>query len=329
MKKRTLGASGLTVSAVGLGCMGMSQSYPPFLTQKEIDDLIRRAVEMGTTLFDTSEVYGIYRNEEALGKALRSYRNQVVIATKFGWNIQNGKVVGLDSRPESIRKAVEGSLKRLQTDYIDLYFQHRVDPKVPIEEVAGTVQDLITEGKVLHWGLSEAGIDTVKRAHAVCPLTAVENEYSLWYRKPEDELLPLLKKLNIGLLAFSPLGKGFLTGTIDGNAKFAQNDIRSTIPRFSVAENLQANQELAQVLAAFAKEKNLFESQIALAWLLHREPFIVPIPGTKREVYLQENLSSAYVELAESDWKDLEHRISGIKIAGGRYSPEQEAMTNR
>ena len=329
MKKRTLGASGLTVSAVGLGCMGMSQSYPPFLTQEEIDVLIRRAVEMGATLFDTSEVYGVYRNEEALGKALKPYRDQVVIATKFGWNIQNGKVAGLDSRPASIRKALEGSLKRLQTDHIDLYFQHRVDPEVTIEEVAGTMQDLIAEGKVLHWGLSEASVETVRKAHAVCPITAVENEYSMWYRKPEEGLLPLLKEQNIGLLAFSPLGKGFLTGTIDGKAKFAPNDIRSTIPRFNDPENLKANQELAQVITAFAKEKSLFESQVALAWLLRQEPFIVPIPGTKREVYLQENLSAAYVELTESDWQDLERRIAGIKIAGGRYSPKQEAMTNR
>lgn len=329
MKKRTLGASGLTVSAVGLGCMGMSQSYPPFLTQEEIDNLIRRAVEMGATLFDTSEVYGIYHNEEALGKALKPYRSQIAVSTKFGWNIQKNKVAGLDSRPESIRKALEGSLGRLQTDYIDLYFQHRVDPAVPVEEVAGTMQELIAEGKILHWGLSEAGVETVRKAHAVCPLTAVQNEYSLWYRRPERELLPLLRELGIGMLAYSPLGKGFLTGGIDEKTVFAPDDIRSTIPRFNDSDNLRANRKLAQTLTVFAKEKGLLETQVALAWILHQEPFIVPIPGTKHEEFLQENLSAAYVELADSDWEELDKQLSGIEVYGERYSPEQEALTNR
>lgn len=304
MVKRTLG-NNLEVSAVGLGCMGLSQSYPPFPEKSESIAFLRRAVEMGQNFFDTSELYGIYTNEELVGEALEPVRNHVKIATKFGWDIHDGKSWGPDSRPKTIRKAVEGSLKRLRTDHIDLYYQHRVDPNVPIEEVAGTMQELYQEGKILHWGLSEAGAATIRRAHAVFPVTALQSEYSLWYRNLEQEIIPLLEELGIGLVPFSPLGKGFLTGMVGKDMSFAQNDIRHSIPRFNEPENLAKNQALSDAVKAFAEEKMLSPAQVALAWLLHRKPWIVPIPGTKNSCRLQENMSAAYVELTEEDMSRL------------------------
>ena len=309
--------------------MGLSQSYPPFPDRAESIDFIRRAIEMGENFFDTSELYGVYQNEELVGEALEPFRDRVVIATKFGWNIQDGKVLGLDSRPATIRKAVDGSLKRLRTDHIDLYFQHRVDPNVPIEEVAETVEGLKKEGKILHWGLSEASVDTIRRAHAAFPVTAVQNEYSMWYRNPEQELLPVLEELGIGLVAFSPLGKGFLTGTVTKDAVFADNDIRSSIPRFNTKECLTENQKLAEKLRVFAKDRELSSAQIALAWLLHQKSWIVPIPGTKKTDRLRENMSAAYVELPETDWSQLTEMLAGLEITGARYSAAQENMTNK
>lgn len=329
MKRRTLGNSGLQVFPVGLGCMGLSQSYPPFPDKKEAVAFLRRAVEMGENFFDTSELYGMYANEELVGEALEPVRDQVVIATKFGWDIQDGKCLGLDSCPATIRKAVEGSLRRLRTDHIDLYYQHRVDPKVPIEEVAGTMEELVREGKILHWGLSEPGVETVRRADRVFHVTAVQSEYSLWYREPERELLPTLEELGIGFVPFSPLGKGFLTGTVSKEQTFGEGDIRRTIPRFNDPENLAKNQALAEVVRDFAKEHCLSPAQIALAWLLHQKPWIVPIPGTKTEDRLRENMSAAYVEVPDEDWDKLEQRVSGIQICGERYSPAMLEMTGR
>ena len=328
MKKRILGKD-LEVSAVGLGCMGLSQSYPPFPEKAECVAFLRRAVEMGQTFFDTSEVYGIYKNEELVGEALEPVRDQVKIATKFGWDIHDGKSWGLDSRPQTIRKAVEGSLKRLRTDHIDLYYQHRVDPNVPIEEVAGTMQELYQEGKILHWGLSEAGADTIRRAHAVFPVTALQSEYSLWYRNLEMEIIPLLEELGIGLVPFSPLGKGFLTGKVTAGASFAAGDIRHTIPRFNEPENLAKNQALADAVKTFAEEKMLSPAQVALAWLLHRAPWIVPIPGTKNICRLQENMSAAYVDFTDEDIERLTKMSDEIPVYGGRYAPAMEAMTGR
>lgn len=328
MKKRTLGNS-LEVSSIGLGCMGLSQSYPPFPKKEDGIAFLRQAVEMGQTFFDTSELYGIYKNEELVGEALEPVRNQVKLATKFGWDIHDGKSWGLDSRPQTIRKAVEGSLKRLRTDHIDLYYQHRVDPNVPIEEVADTVRALHQEGKILYWGLSEAGAETIRRAHAVFPVTALQSEYSLWYRDLEDEIIPLLEELGIGLVPFSPLGKGFLTGKVTANATFADNDIRHTIPRFNDPENLAKNQKLADEVKAFADEKNLAPSQVALAWLLHRKPWIVPIPGTKSLCRLQENMSAAYVEFTDEEMNRLTKLSDEIPIYGGRYAPAMEAMTKK
>ncbi len=298
MKKRILG-NGLEVSAVGLGCMGLSQSYPPFPEKSECIAFLRRAVEMGQTFFDTSEVYGVYANEELVGEALEPVRDQVKIATKFGWDIHDGKSWGLDSRPQTIRKAVEGSLGRLRTDHIDLYYQHRVDPNVPIEEVAGTIKELHDEGKVLHFGLSEAGADTIRRAHAVFPVTAVQSEYSLWYRDLENEIIPLLEELGIGLVPFSPLGKGFLTGKV------------------------------TKAVKAFADEKMLSPAQVSLAWLLHRKPWIVPIPGTKSPCRLQENMSAAYVDFSDEDMARLTEISDSNTVYGGRYAPEMEKMTGR
>ncbi len=328
MVKRILG-KGLEVSAVGLGCMGLSQSYPPFPEKAESVAFLRRAVEMGQTFFDTSEVYGIYTNEELVGEALEPVRDQVKLATKFGWDIHDGKSWGTDSRPETIRKAVEGSLKRLRTDHIDLYYQHRVDPKVPIEEVAETMQELCREGKILHWGLSEAGAETIRRAHAVFPVTALQSEYSLWYRDLEREIIPLLEELGIGLVPFSPLGKGFLSGTVGKDMTFARNDIRNTIPRFNDAENLAKNQMLADAVKAFAEEKMLSPAQVALAWLLRRKPWIVPIPGTKNICRLQENMSAAYVDLSDEDMARLTKISDDTPIYGGRYAPAMEQMTGR
>jgi len=329
MKKRTLGNSRLEVSSIGLGCMGMSQSYPPFPEKNEMVDFIHKAVDMGEAFFDTSELYGIYTNEELVGEALEPYRKDIVIGTKFGWNIQNGKVCGLDSRPETIHKAVDGSLKRLRTDYIDLYYQHRVDPNVPIEEVAGTMKELAEAGKIRHWGLSEAGVQTIKRAHTVFPVTAVQSEYSMWYRNPEQDLLPVLEELGIGLVPFSPLGKGFLTGTVPKDVTFAENDVRRSIPRFNSTENLSANQLLAEAVKVFAAERELSPAQVALAWLLAQKPWIVPIPGTKKFNRLQENLSAAYVELSVDDLSKLTKILSEIPVFGERYSPEHMRMTDK
>lgn len=329
MKYRTLGSSGLTVYPVGLGCMGLSQSYPPFPDRREAVAFLRRAVEMGETFFDTSELYGIYANEDLVGEALEPVRDLVVLATKFGWDIREGRCVGLDSRPETIRRAVEGSLRRLRTDHIDLYYQHRVDPKVPIELVAETMQELIREGKVLHWGLSEPGVETLRRAHRVCPVAAVQSEYSLWFRQPERELLPALEELGIGFVPFSPLGKGFLTGTVAKDQTFGAGDIRSTIPRFNDRDNLERNQALAEAVKAFAHSRCLSPAQVSLAWLLRQKPWIVPIPGTKTEGRLRENMSAAYVELSEADWREFDRLLQGIAVCGERYAPEMLRMTGR
>lgn len=329
MKYRTLGSSGLTVYPVGLGCMGLSQSYPPFPDRREAVAFLCRAVEMGETFFDTSELYGIYANEDLVGEALEPVRDQVVLATKFGWDIREGRCVGLDSRPEAIRRAVEGSLRRLRTDHIDLYYQHRVDPKVPIELVAETMQELIREGKILHWGLSEPGVETVRRAHRVCPVTAVQSEYSLWFRQPERELLPALEELGIGFVPFSPLGKGFLTGTVAKDQTFGAGDIRSTIPRFNDRDNLERNQALAEAVKAFAHSRCLSPAQVSLAWLLRQKPWIVPIPGTKTEGRLRENMSAAYVSLPEADWQEFDRQLQGIAVCGERYAPEMLRMTGR
>ncbi len=328
MVTRILGKD-LKVSAVGLGCMGLSQSYPPFPEKSESIKFLHRAVEMGQTFFDTSEAYGVYANEELLGEALEPYRDKIVFATKFGWNIHDGKVDGLDSSPSAIRKAVEGSLKRLRTDHIDLYYQHRVDPNVPIEEVAETMKELAKEGKILHWGLSEAGADTIRRAHKVFPVTALQSEYSMWYRSLEKEILPLLEESGIGFVPFSPLGKGFLTGMVKKDATFADNDIRHSIPRFNDPHNLAANQKLADAVAKFADSRQLSSAQIALAWLLSRKPWIVPIPGTKSEERLQENMSAAYVDLTKNDLDELNKIIDGISVAGERYSAAMESMTEK
>lgn len=329
MKHRKLGQMGLGVSAIGLGCMGMSQSYPPFPDRSEMIDVIHKAVDMGENFFDTAEVYGIYANEELVGEALKPYRKEVVIATKFGWDIQNGKVCGLDSRPETIRKAVEGSLKRLRTDYIDLYYQHRVDPNVPIEEVAGTMKKLVDEGKILHWGLSEAGVQTIRRAHKVFPVTALQSEYSMWYRNPEQDVLPVLEELGIGFVPFSPLGKGFLTGTVAKDATFAENDIRHSIPRFNNPDHFVANQTIVEAVKTFAAERELSPAQVALAWLLAQKPWIVPIPGTKKISRLQENLSAAYVELPADDITILTTILSDIPVSGDRYSPEHMRIVGK
>lgn len=329
MKHRKLGKAGLEVCAVGLGCMGMSQSYPPFPPKKEMINFIHEAIEMGQNFFDTSELYGIYENEKLIGEALKNCRDKIVLATKFGWNIRDRMVYGLDSRPSTIRQAVEGSLKRLGTDRIDLYYQHRVDPDVPIEEVAGTMKELVQEGKILHWGLSEASVSTIRRANAEYPVTAVQSEYSMWYREPEKELLPVLEELEIGFVPFSPLGKGFFTGTISENTVFADNDIRSSIPRFNDLKNLSENQILAKAVKEFAKENELSEAQIAIAWLLSRKPWIVPIPGTKRRGRLQENMSAAYVELTEASWQTLDNILNKYPVHGERYSQEMLKMTNR
>ena len=328
MKKRKLGNSGLEVSAIGFGCMGMSQSYPPFPEKGEAISLLRSAVELGVTFFDTAEVYGPYTNEELVGEALEPYRDKVVIATKFGYHIQNGKSAGLDSRPETIRKAVEGSLKRLRTDHIDLLYQHRVDPNVPIEEVAETVGQLMKEGKVLYWGLSEAGAQTVRRANAVLPLTAIQSEYSMWYRKPEEGLFPALEELGVGFVAFSPLGKGFLTGRFNKDTRFDSTDFRSSIPRFK-PENLEVNQDLLELIKDIAAKKNATTAQIALAWVLAQKPWIVPIPGTKKLERLKENLGAQDIEFSAQELAEINKALSKINIAGERYPEEVEKLTGK
>ncbi|MFF3026606.1 aldo/keto reductase [Microbacterium sp. NPDC057944] len=326
MHTRTLG-QGLEVSAVGLGCMGMSQSYGPNPgTREEMIEVLRSALDLGVTFFDTAEVYGPYVNEELVGEALAPIRDQVVIATKFGWKIEDGKSVGLDSRPEQIRRVTEASLRRLRTDTLDLFYQHRVDPDVPIEDVAGTVGELIAEGKVRHFGLSEASAETIRRAHAVHPVTALQSEYSLWTREPEASVLPVLAELGIGFVPFSPLGKGFLTGTVDQSTPFTEGDIRGTIPRFS-EENRAANQELVGQVAALAAAKDASPGQIALAWLLAREPWIVPIPGTRRTARIAENAGSTAVALSADEMSALDQLAT--RVHGARYNPQQMSFIDR
>ncbi|HEY4875215.1 MAG TPA: aldo/keto reductase [Puia sp.] len=326
MQKRKLGNSGLEVSAIGLGCMGMSFAFPPFPEKKEMIALLQAAYEYGVTFFDTAEMYGPYTNEELLGEALAPIRNEVVIATKFGFEIVDGKMTGVNSHPDNIRKVAEESLKRLRTDAIDLFYQHRVDPNVPIEDVAGTVKDLINEGKVKYFGMSEAGAKTIRRAHAVQPLAALQSEYSLWTRKPEEEIIPLLEELGIGFVPFSPLGKGFLTGKMDAETKFASNDFRSILPRFTPAA-LKANQILIDLLGKIATNKNGTPAQIALAWLLAQKPWIVPIPGTTKLHRLEENIGSANITLTNEELKDIADSLEKIKVTGNRYTEEFEKTT--
>jgi aryl-alcohol dehydrogenase-like predicted oxidoreductase len=332
MQKRKLGKSGLEVSALGLGCMGMSFSYGPPKDKQEMTALLRAAVERGITFFDTAEVYGPFTNEELVGEALAPFRKQVVIATKFGFDLSGSDnrpgAAGLNSRPEHIKQAAEGSLKRLKTDVIDLYYQHRVDPNVPIEDVAGAVKDLIRQGKVKHFGLSEAGVQTIRRAHAVQPLTALQNEYSLWWRRPEAEVIPALQELGIGLVPYSPLGKGYLTGKIDENSKFDSSDFRSTLPRFT-PEALKVNQALIDLLATIAKRKKATPAQIALAWLLAQKPWIAPIPGTTKLHRLEENIGALSVELTPGDLQEIDAAASKITVQGARYPEKLEAMTGR
>jgi aryl-alcohol dehydrogenase-like predicted oxidoreductase len=326
MQKRKLGKSGLEVSALGLGCMGMSMAYGPPGDKKEMIALIGKAVERGITFFDTAELYGPYTNEDLVGEALAPFRGHVAIATKFGIKLDaNGQQVQ-DSRPERIRQSIEGSLKRLKVDTIDLYYQHRVDPEVPIEEVAGTVKDLIREGKVKHFGLSEAGVQTIRRAHAVQPVTAVESEYSLWWRRPEEELLPTLEELGIGFVPFSPLGKGYLTGKIDENTTFDKNDFRNIVPRFT-PEARKANLALVDLLGTIAEKKKATPAQIALAWLLAQKPWIVPIPGTTKLHRLDENIGAVDVELTSEDLRDIESTAAKITIQGARYPEAMEKRT--
>src|SRR6266481_1050625 len=325
MKKRKLGKRGLEVSALGFGCMGLNYAYSHTIDKKESISLLRAAVERGVTFFDTAEMYGPFTNEELVGEALKPYRGSVVIATKFGIKLQDGKQVQ-DSHPSRIRESVEGSLKRLNTDVIDLYYQHRVDTQVPVEDVAGTMKALISEGKIKHWGLSEAGVQTIRRAHAAQPVTAVQSEYSLWWRRPEDALLPALEELGIGFVPFSPLGKGFLTGSISKDAKFDKSDFRSIVPRFTPGA-LAANQALVDLLKQVAEEKKATPAQIALAWLLGQKPWIVPIPGTTQLSRLEENIGAANIELAGSDLSRINAALAKIKVEGERYPEELEKRT--
>jgi len=327
MKTRKLGNSGLEVSAIGLGCMGLSYGYGPAIDKAEAIVLIRTAFERGVTFFDTAEAYGPFVNEELLGEALAPFRNKVVIATKFGF--KSGVVsAGMDSRPENIRQVAEASLRRLKTDVIDLFYQHRVDPDVPIEDVAGTVKELIQEGKVKHFGLSEAGVETIRRAHAVQPVTALQSEYSLWWREPEQEVLPVLEELGIGFVPFSPLGKGFLTGAINESTSFDSSDFRNVVPRFS-PEARKANQALVTVLGELAAQKKVTRAQIAITWLLAQKPWIVPIPGTTKLHRLEENLGATSVELTSGDLRDIGHALSAIKVEGDRYPAHLQKLVGR
>jgi aryl-alcohol dehydrogenase-like predicted oxidoreductase len=332
MQKRKLGKSNLEVSTVGLGCMGMSFSYGPPKDKTEMTSLLRTAVDRGITFFDTAEVYGPFTNEELVGEALAPFRGRVVIATKFGFDLTGSDhrpgAAGLNSRPDHIRQAVEGSLKRLKVGTIDLLYQHRVDPNVPIEDVAGAVKELIQQGKVKHFGLSEAGVKTIRRAHAVQPVTALQSEYSLWWRRPEAEVIPTLEELGIGLVPYSPLGKGFLTGRIGEDAKFDSTDFRSTLPRFT-PEALKANQALIDVLAKIAQRKKATPAQIALAWLLAKKPWIVPIPGTTKLHRLDENMGAVAVELTPDDLREMDSAASKITVQGARYPERLEQMTGR
>ena len=330
MKKRKLGKSGLEVSAIGLGCMGMSFGYGPPKDKQEMISLLRAAVERGVTFFDTAEVYGPFANEELVGEGLAPFREQVVIATKFGFKLdpKSGRSIGVDSRPEHIKEVAEASLKRLKTDVIDLFYQHRVDPEVAIEDVAGAVKELIHEGKVKHFGLSEPGVQTIRRAHAVQPVTAIQNEYSLWWRKSEHEVLPLLEELGIGFVPYSPLGRGFLTGKMNENTTFDSTDFRNTLPRFT-PEARKANQALVDLLGEIAKRKNATPAQIALAWLLAQKPWIVPIPGTTKLKRLEENVGAAEIELTRDDLSEIESAASQIGVQGARYPEDLEQMTGR
>ena len=330
MQKRKLGNSNLEVSALGLGCMGMSFGYGPAGDKQEMISVIRAAVERGVTFFDTAEVYGPFTNEELVGEALVPFREQVVIATKFGFKLDpnTGKQAGLDSRPEHIKEVADASLKRLRMDVIDLFYQHRVDPDVPIEEVAGAVKDLIQEGKVKHFGLSEAGVQIIRRAHAVQSVTALQSEYSVWWREPEAEIIPTLEELGIGFVPFSPLGKGYLTGKIDENTTFDSTDFRNTVPRFA-PEARKANRALVDLLNNIAQRKNVTAAQIALAWLLAQKPWLVPIPGTTKPHRLQENIAAADVELSEGDLRDIDSAASQITVQGARYSESAQRMINR
>jgi aryl-alcohol dehydrogenase-like predicted oxidoreductase len=335
MQKRKLGRSGLEVSAIGLGCMGMSFSYGPPKDKQEMTALLRAAVERGVTFFDTAEVYGPFTNEELVGEALSPFRGQVVIATKFGFDLSPNLdprgmkgAPGLNSRPEHIKQAVEGSLKRLKVETIDLLYQHRVDPNVPIEDVAGAVKELIQQGKVKHFGLSEAGVQTIRRAHAVQPLTALQSEYSLWTRTPEKEVIPTIEELGIGFIPYSPLGKGFLTGKMDEKTTFDSSDFRNTLPRFT-PEALKANQALIDLLAGIGERKKATPAQIALAWLLAQKPWIVPIPGTTKLERLEENIGAASVELTSNDLREIDRAASKITVQGARYPEKLEQMTGR
>ena len=330
MQKRKLGKSNLEVSAIGLGCMGMSFSYGPPKDKKEMTDLLHAAVDRGITFFDTAEVYGPFTNEELVGEALAPFRKQLVIATKFGFDLSHSDhrpgAAGPNSQPAHIKQAVEGSLKRLKLETIDLLYQHRVDPNVPIEDVAGAVKDLIQSGKVKHFGMSEAGVKTIRRAHAVQPLTALQSEYSLWWRKPEEEVIPMLEELGIGFVPYSPLGKGFLTGAIKEDTKFDNTDFRSTVPRFT-PENLKANQAVVDLLATIARKKGATPAQIALAWLLAQKPWMVPIPGTTKLHRLEENIGALSVQLTPGDLHDIDVAASQIKVEGARYPERLEKMT--
>ncbi len=328
MQKRKLGKSGLEVSALGLGCMGMSFGYGPAGEKNEMISVIRAAVEHGVIFFDTAEVYGPFTNEELVGEALQPFRDKVVIATKFGFNIENGKQAGLNSRPEHIKEVAEASLKRLKTDVIDLFYQHRVDPDVPIEEVAGAVKDLISEGKVKHFGLSEAGAQTIRQAHSVQPVTALQSEYSLWWREPESEIMPTLEELGIGFVPFSPLGKGFLTGKIDENTKFDSTDFRNIVPRFST-EARKANQAMVDLVKVIAERKKATPAQIALAWVLAQKPWLVPIPGTTKLHRLEENLGAVNVELTAADLQEIENAASKIEVQGARYPENLQKLVGR
>jgi len=326
MRKRLLGNSGLEVSAIGFGCMGLNFSYGHSLNKADAIELLRAAYERGVTFFDSAEAYGPYENEEIVAEALEPFKNEVIIATKFGFNIVDGKLSGVNSQPDHIRKAVEGSLKRLKTDCIDLLYQHRVDPNVPIEEVAGTIKDLIAEGKVKHFGLSEAGAQTIRRAHAVLPVTALQSEYSLWTRKPEQEIIPTIEELGIGMVTYSPLGKGFLTGKMDEHSKIDGNDFRKQLPRFQ-PEAMKANQPLIDLLTEVAQDKNATPAQIALAWIMAQKPWMVPIPGTTKIHRLEENLGAAEIVLSAQELVTINEAAAAIRIEGNRYTDALEKTT--
>lgn len=333
MQYRYLGKNKLKVSSLGLGCMGFTQSYPPYIPENEAIKVIQQAIDLGINFFDTAEVYGPYTNEELLGKALKKHRSDVVIATKFGFDLTHkmdkaNRPVALSSKPQDIRKAIEGSLRRLQTDYIDLYYQHRVDPQTPIEEVAETMKDLIKEGKILHWGLSEASVNTIRKAHAICPVTAVQSEYSMWYREPEKELLPALEELGIGFVPFSPLGKAILTGRFNKDTHFTTDDFRSQIPRFN-SENLQHNYVLIEYVQKLAQEKQVSPAQIALSWLLSQKPWIVPIPGTKKLSRLIENINSIQVKFTTKELSTIRQHLDSISLQGARYPHSQEILIDK